>query len=389
LVTEGRSSEARLAHIALGHLVEPGHRDIGDSVRQVGAVETLRRLSAGELPGPLCAAAAARLAGTDPSLLAAGALDRARRLGARMVTPEDAEWPVRLADLVRISKVVPGQPIRRHSDPPHCIWVRGGWRLDETLDRSVAIVGSRAATSYGGHVASELGFGLADQGWTVVSGGAFGIDAAAHRGALAAGGITVAILACGIDRPYPASHTSLFERIGEAGLLVSEWPPGSDPHRRRFLIRNRVIAAATRGTVMVEANLRSGARYTLGRARDLGRGVLVVPGPITSAMSTGCHEELRTPGARLVSSVAHIVEEVGRLGEDLAPHAGGAESPLDRLAPLQAQILDGVRPRRALSAEDIAAAAGVSGREARQTLPSLVELGLIEESQGRYRLAAD
>ena len=168
------------------------------------------------------------------------------------------------------------------------------------------------ATAYGEHVAAQLGYGLAERGWTVVSGGAFGIDAAAHRGALAAGGCTVAVLACGIDRPYPVSHTALFERIGEHGLLLSEWPPGADPHRRRFLIRNRVIAALTRGTVLVEAGVRSGARFTLGRARALNRLAMAVPGPVTSAMSVGSHEELRTGGTILVADADHVIDAVGQ-----------------------------------------------------------------------------
>src|SRR5205823_12763981 len=133
------------------------------------------------------------------------------------------------------------------------------------------------------------------------------------------GGTTVAVLACGIDRPYPAAHTSLFERIADEGLLLSEWPPGAAPHRQRFLIRNRVIAAATRGTVVVEAAIRSGARQTLGRARLLGRAAMAVPGPVTSALSAGCHEELRRLDTRLVTSVAEVLEEVGRIGDDLAP----------------------------------------------------------------------
>src|SRR5262249_3667012 len=164
------------------------------------------------------------------------------------------------------------------------------WSLAEACERAVAIVGSRASTSYGDHIATDLAYSLAEQGWTIVSGGAYGIDTAAHRGALAAHGCTIAVLACGIDRPYPTPNASLFDRIGENGLLFSEWPPGPDPHRHRFLIRNRVIAAAGRGTVMVEAGRRSGARFTLARAHRLNRVCVAVPGPVTSAMSVGCHD---------------------------------------------------------------------------------------------------
>lgn len=167
------------------------------------------------------------------------------------------------------------------------------------------------ATSYGGHVASNLAYKLAVQGWTVVSGGAFGIDAAAHRGALTPNGTTVAVLACGVDKSYPVSHTNLFDRIAQQGLLVSEWPPGAPAFRHRFLIRNRVIAAVTRGTVLVEAASRSSAMQTLGRALQLGRPAMVMPGPVTSTMSAGCHEALRRyEGCRLVTGVDEVVGEV-------------------------------------------------------------------------------
>jgi DNA processing protein len=264
--------------------------------------------------------------------------------------------------------------------------MRGGHPIGEVLDRSVAVVGARAATSYGVHVTTDLAYGLAERGWAVVSGGAFGIDAAAHRAALSAGGVTVAVLACGIDRPYPVSHTSLFERIAEEGLLLSEWPPGAAPHRLRFLTRNRVIAAATRGTVMVEGASRSGARQTLRRARALGRSAMAVPGPVTSAMSVGCHIELRETGTRLVSSVAEVLEEVGRIGDDLAPIPPGMSRPYDDLDPLAAQVLDAVLPRSRRSAEQVAAAAGVSARDARRMLPLLEVAGQVEVVDGGYRL---
>jgi DNA processing protein len=248
------------------------------------------------------------------------------------------------------------------------------------------VVGARASTAYGDHVAADLGYGLADRGWTVVSGGAFGVDAAAHRGALAASGCTVAVLACGIDRPYPQSHRLLFDRIAERGLLLSEWPPGSDPHRHRFLVRNRVIAALTEGTVLVEANLRSGARFTLGRARDLNRMAMAVPGPVTSALSNGSHEELRVAGTTLVARAEHIIEEVGRIGVDLAPILRAESNARDALTPLERQVLDGVRPRKILTAEEIAAVVGVSARDARRTMPAL-ERGRFVTAQGAgYRL---
>jgi DNA processing protein len=260
--------------------------------------------------------------------------------------------------------------------------------LEETLYRSVSVVGARASSSYGNHVATELGYGLANRGWTVISGGAYGIDAAAHRGALSAGGVTVAVLACGVDRTYPVAHTSLFERIVEDGLLISEWPPGSDPHRYRFLIRNRVIAALSAGTVVVEAGARSGARQTLGRAALLGRAVMAVPGPVTSATSVGCHQLLRTGGTRLVTSYAEVLEDVGRIGDDLAPLVRGPEHDRDRLGPQLSRILDAVPLRGSADAGQIAAGAGVPLREVLRTLPALESAGHVVSRNGGYALAA-
>jgi DNA processing protein len=382
--------ETRLARAALTWLIEPGNRDLYALVSADGPIRTLRRLVAGDPPsGSLRGAAEARLRAADPWQVASTALAKANRLGARLVIPEDDEWPARLDDLARIESSEADHRANRDILPPLCLWVRGAWPLAEALDRSVAVVGARAATSYGMHVAGDLGFGLAERGWTVVSGGAYGIDAAAHRGALTAGGITVAVLACGVDRPYPASNTGLFDRIAERGLLVSEWPPGAAPFRHRFLIRNRVIAAATKGTVVVEASPRSGAKQTLGRALRLSRPAMVVPGPVTSAMSVGCHELLREcRGTRLVTGVPHVLEEVGRIGDDLAPIERGPQHPRDDLDATASALLDALPRRRAAGLEEIAAAAGVELREVMRKLPMLAHLGFVVERDGGYALTA-
>jgi DNA processing protein len=199
---------AALARIALGHLVEPGNRDLGELVQRLGPVSALAALTAGRVPDTLYAVAAPRLAETpEPLRLAVRARAVAERLGAALITPEDQQWPLRLADLIRISRPG-GRRVDRDTYPPQCIWVRGEVGLAEACERSVAVIGARACTDYGAYVAHELAYGLADRGWTVVSGGAFGIDAVAHRAALAASGLTVAVLACGVDRPYPAGHGS-------------------------------------------------------------------------------------------------------------------------------------------------------------------------------------
>jgi DNA processing protein len=383
--------EVRVLTVALSALVEPGNRELGEIVRRVGPAAALHRVCTGGVSSQLADAMAARLDGPpDPDAVRGFGerlLGEAVRLGVRLVCPTDDEWPHQVQDLVRISRGHTGVPVDRDTDPPLALWVRGPHRLDEALARSVAVVGARAASDYGAYVATDLAHGLAERGWTVVSGGALGIDGAAHRAALAAGGCTVAVLACGVDRPYPVSHTGLFEQIGEQGLVVSEWPPDSPAFRQRFLIRNRVIAAASAGTVMVEAAIRSGARQTLGRARLLGRPALVVPGPVTSAMSVGCHEELRREGSRAVASVEHVIEEVGRIGADLAPPPQRPARPHDHLDPLAKQVLDAVPARGYRSSEQIAAAAGVSGRDARRTLPLLAAGGHVVTADGGYRLA--
>ena len=376
------TDEIRFARVALSYLVEPGNRALWTRVAEHGPVRVLSGLC--EQGGDrLRELAGARLATGDPRTTAEETLRRTHRLGARVVVPEDDEWPHQLDQLITIC-AESGNPIDRDAAPPLCLWVRGPWRVDEALERSVAVVGARAATAYGEHTARRLGYELAEREWSVVSGGAYGVDANAHRGALAAAGVTVVVLACGLDRPYPVSHTSLFERVAEAGLLVSEWPPGAEPFRHRFLIRNRVIAAATRGTVLVEANARSGARQTLHRAGQLGRSRMVVPGPITSAMSLGCHEELRQPGVSLVASVGHVLEEVGRVGADLAPVPRGPEYARDRLDPAEQRLVEALLLRKPLPAEAVAARAGVPLREAMRLLPSLALRGFARRDEAGF-----
>jgi DNA processing protein len=379
----------RLARVALSWLTEPGTRAVHQLVAEHGPTEALRLLLVADVPDQaLRDSVAARLAAGDPRRVAEVALARADRLGARIITPDDAEWPIQLDDLLLLDAMGGERKVDRETRPPLCLWLRGGQPLADALERSVAVVGARASTAYGNHVATDLGYGLADRDWTVVSGGAYGIDSAAHRGALAAGGTTIAVLACGVDRPYPVGNAAMFERIADSGLLVSEWPPGAEPHRHRFLIRNRVIAAATAGTVMVEASARSGASSTLRRARGLARPAMVVPGPVTSTMSVGCHVALRTiEGIRLVTGLAEVLEEVGRIGIDLAPMPRGPEHPRDLLDPETAQVLEAVPARRAVTADEVATRAGVDLRTVLRKLGMLLELGLLRRVDGRYALA--
>jgi DNA processing protein len=384
------ADEDRLARVALTWLAEPGTWSVHDLVAEVGAVATLELLIAGQGPhAQLRSAVAARMAAGDPRQVAEVALGRARRLGARIVTPNDDEWPAQVHDLVRLRSMGGERRVDRETAPPLCLWVRGSWPLDAALRRSVAVVGARAASGYGSHVATEMGYGLAEREWTVVSGGAYGIDAAAHQGSLGAGGLTVAVLACGVDRPYPVGNTALFDRIAETGLLVSEWAPGAEPLRPRFLIRNRVIAAATAGTVLVEAAARSGAMQTMRRALSLGRRAMVVPGPVTSAMSVGCHELLREfPESRLVTGVPHVVEEIGRIGADLAPPARGPQRPRDLIDDEATSVLEALPRRGTLDVEALCSRAGVDLRTAMRKLSMLEQLGLVVRRDGGYAMAS-
>jgi DNA processing protein len=381
------SMDDRAARVALTSLAEPGNRAIWAMVQEDGAPEALDRLLGGDIPdAALRTAIRSKALGGDPRRLAEAALHRAERLGTRIVVPADPEWPTRVDTLAAL-ELDTGGSINRDVRPPLCFWVRGEGGLGEWLERSVAIVGARAASEYGLHVATDLAYGAAADGWTVVSGGAFGIDAAAHQGALAAEGRTVAVLACGVDRPYPAGNSGLFERIGERGLLISEWPPGSEPQKHRFLIRNRVIAAATAGTVLVEAAARSGAMQTMNRALGLRRPAMVVPGPVTSAMSVGCHELLRShPDAMLVARLEHVLEGVGQIGEYVALPARGPEQRRDTLDEESALVLEAVPARGAIAPDELAARAGLGVRTVLRRLSLLELAGLVERREGGVAL---
>jgi DNA processing protein len=383
----GGSTADRMARVALTWLAEPGNRAVWAMVQAYGAPVTLDRILDGDIPdGALRGAVSARIASGDAREVAEAALLRSEQLGTRIVVPADDEWPVRVDDLAGL-ELDSGGRVNWNTRPPLCIWVRGSWPLRDAFDRSIAIVGARAASAYGVHVTTDLAFGLAEREWTVVSGGAFGIDAAAHQGALAANGLTVAVLACGVDRPYPAGNSGMFEQIGDSGLLISEWPPGAEPLRHRFLIRNRVIAAATAGTVLVEAAARSGAVQTMSRVLALNRPAMVVPGPVTSAMSVGCHELLRNhPYARVVTGLPHVLEEAGRIGEFLADPARGPERPRDNLDEESRLVLEAVPRRGAAAPEQLAAKAGVSLRTVLRRLSLLELAGLVIRRDGEFAL---
>ncbi len=365
------SEEERTARAALTHLVEPGDQEIGGQLNEWGAVALVAAIRDGTWTSPRIDHYRARLATLDP----ARDLERCAQAGGRFVCPGDLEWPTQLNDL----------GTRR----PIGLWIRGDRDLRLTGLRSVAVVGSRSSTTYGEHVAGELAASLAERTWTVVSGGAYGIDAAAHRGALAVAGSTVVVLASGIDVLYPRGNHALLRRIADEGIVVSEVPPRRPPTRYRFLERNRVIAALTRGTVVVEAAYRSGALNTARTASDLGRHVMAVPGPVTSVMSTGVHLLVRERGAVLVTDADEIIEQVGLMGDDLAPRRRGPVLPADGLDRLTARVLDAVPLRRGAPAGSIAQSAGVDPDSVVRCLGALDAAGWVIRTEHGWRLASD
>ncbi|MFF7753528.1 DNA-processing protein DprA [Streptomyces sp. NPDC007971] len=363
--------EELVGRVFLARVVEPGDEVAGRWLRECGVREVVRRLRSGGEPlpgvgGSRWAGLLARAGRADPDQ----DLEDAGAAGMRFVCPGDAEWPGQLDDLGD------GRPIG--------LWVRGVPSLRMWALRSVAVVGARACTEYGAHTAASLSSGLAERGWVVVSGGAYGIDGAAHRGALAVGGATVAVLACGVDRPYPRGHTALISRIAEQGLVVGELPPGDHPTPSRFILRNRVIAALTRGTVVVEAACRSGSLVTARAAQRLGRFTMGVPGPVTSSLSAGVHELLRGE-ATLVTDAAEVVELVGDMGE-LAPPRRGPVLPRDLLEPAARTVLAALPGNRAASAEEIACGARTTPDEAIARLYELRALGYVERHGDGWKL---
>lgn len=361
------SDDERRARVALSKVVEPLDPKLSPLILEMGPVEAwdrIRRNTGGEFD---------RCAARVRSLEVDKVLSVADRLKIRILIPDDPEWPSALDDLMY---------------PPVCLWVKGSADLVETLARSVAIVGARSATPYGAQIAGELAHGMACRGFTVVSGAAFGIDVAAHRGALAAETETVAAMAGGVDRPYPAAHASILRQIEGQGAVIAESPPGASPQRQRFLARNRLIAALTPGTIVVEAGLRSGSLNTVGHAEALSRVVAAVPGSVYSPTSAGCHALLRDGRAVLVTDAAECAELLGPLGEDLAPAKRGDERPRDDLPEVPRRVFDALLPHRGSDVDRLTQVAGLSAGEVMQGLGQLQLKSLAEQTSSGWRRAS-
>ncbi|MEV5648836.1 DNA-processing protein DprA [Nocardia sp. NPDC052254] len=366
--------ERRLAWAYLSRVVEGPCPALSALIAQVGVVEAARAVRECDLPeslrGPTERRREIDRAERD--------LETMARVGGRLITPDDPEWPQwRLLGLTQLD---PARDV--DAAVPLALWARGPLSLQQYTEQSLAVVGARCSTGYGEQATAELAGELAAHGWTIVSGAAFGIDGTAHRAALAVGGFTVAVLACGVDRPYPAQHERLLAEIAETGLVVSEYPPGATAYKHRFLARNRLIAALSEGVLVVEAGVRSGARNTAKWARRLGRPALAVPGPITAAASVGCHRMIRDREAILVTRLEDIHDEVGPLRLSL-PTGAGSEPDLsgDQAAVFAELPVVGSRlPRQ------IADASGLAVASVRAALAGLEVTGLVgADSSGWFR----
>ncbi|GAA2841521.1 DNA-processing protein DprA [Crossiella cryophila] len=373
----------RLARAYLSRVAEPPAPALHRLVTELGAVAAADQVHRGDVPPPVSRETEAR----RTAFLPREDLAAAEALNARLLIPEDPDWPSwQFSSFAAAAAQGAAEAV-----PPLALWVRGEAPLAELVERAVAIVGSRSATPYGETIATELGIGLAELGVTVVSGAAMGIDGAAHRGAIIGNGPTVAVVACGLDIPYPAGHVGLLRRIvSHGGLILSEYPPGVQPAKHRFLVRNRLIAALGGGTVVVEAGIRSGATNTAAHTRTLGRPLMAVPGPVNSAMSVGCLALLRSGHAVPVGTAAQVIEASGRIGIDLSDTPEGPRRETDGLEPHALRVHEALPERSGLSAEEVAVESGLPLSRVRGLLPALELAGLAQRGdEGWHRLRAN
>lgn len=355
---------------------EPGDRWVGRICDALGALEALTALDAGTPASELARAIASatgddadeitdeisdalerwlpRLRGAD----AVGHLERAQRIGASILIPSHALWPRGLT--------------RLGDHAPVALWLRGSVDALRTLDKSLSIVGARASTGYGEHVTMDVVSSLVDRGFSIVSGAAYGIDGMAHRAALSSEGTTIAVLAGGIDRLYPSGHDALLKRIIDSGLVVTELPCGFAPTKWRFLQRNRLIAALTCATVVVEAGWRSGSLNTAHHALDMDIPVGAIPGPVTSASSAGTHRLLRETPAVCVTTATEIAQLV----------SSDCDEPLssELVSPNATRVLDSLSRTKARSHEELVTLSGLTSMQVMATLGLLELQGSVRQN---------
>lgn len=367
------SEAERSARMALSCVIEAGDVNVGAMIEAEGAEAVWEALRTGRRDSRWVRRA--RAYDPRPVQLQAAAAQ------VRFIVPGDEEWPQQLDVLASAA------PVQGLGGVPLGLWVRGSGDLARLTSQAVALVGARAASSYGEEAAAHLAVELTEQQWTTVSGGAYGIDAAAHRGALAAEGATVAVLAGGPNNPYPVGNSQLFRQILEGGVLVSEQPPGEHPTRVRFLARNRLIAALSSGVVVVEAAARSGARNTISWAGRCGRPAMAVPGSIYSGLSVTPHRLIRDQEAVLVTCAAEVREIVGQYGQDSLPQQRGPDRPLDDLDAAALAVYEAIPSRGGRSADELAVRTGLAITECLSALSTL-EVGgyLSRNGNGEWRL---
>lgn len=359
---------ARHARLALSLICEPGDPRLPSLLASLAPVDLVEAIGSARRIGGVAFPASWVHAAQDVDRELERVQDRADAAHLRWIVPGDRVWPERLTDLDQV------EPIAGATGLPLGLWVRGERSLAELARRSVAIVGARDCTAYGAEVAGEIAADTASAGFVVISGAAYGVDACAHRGALATLCPTVAVLACDAGTDYPRAHAALLQRIAEEGLVVSEQPPGQVPTKARFLSRNRLIAGLAEGTVVVEARRRSGALNTLAWADQLGRPTMAVPGPVTSQHSVGTHQAIRAGKAVLVSTGAEVVGELAGFVAEAATDRA-SDTAFDRLTGTQARVLEALGWVEPLELEDVASRAGVGRESAVRALSELVADG--------------
>ena len=395
--------EAAFARATWSGIAEPGDGVAGALVASIGPARSLAALiekqPADRLASDAGLESSAVSAGLDrwmsrvASASALLSLRQAGRFGARLRTPQ-VGWHPPLDDL--------------GVHAPIALWSRGSDAAFHAAAHSIALVGARAATGYGEHVAMESSAGLVDRGFAIVSGAAYGIDGMAHRAALASNGHTIAFLAGGVDRFYPSGHDALLTRIVADGCVVSELPCGSAPTKWRFLQRNRLIAAASLATVVLEAGWRSGSLNTAHHAAELGRPLGAVPGPVTSPASAGCHRLLRESPAVCVTNADEMEALAGQDGSVAvadARAAGGPAEPKPELGaaaavarstsgrsaappvggrnhdPAMVRVLDALSVRAPREVSELARRSGLSSASAGSALARLELDGVARETE--------
>lgn len=368
-------STERASRAALTAVCVPGDSRLHDQLEQLGAAELLAGLRESKADNQWTRRA--RIVDIDAMIATAAGLKM------RFVMPSDDEWPNRLDDLDHCAEVggMRGRPIG--------LWVRGAGHLAQSTEHSIAIVGARAATNYGASIATRIAHNLSDgtlADYCVISGGAYGIDAAAHRGAMLAG-TTVGVFAGGLHEPYPKANSALFDRMVAQHVVVSEAPPGSGQTKPGFLARNRLIAAMAEATIVIEAAARSGALNSAAWADVLSRPVLAFPGPVNSQTSVGCHRLIRDQRAQLVSDERDILAMLSPVSPDHECVVDGEPRPIDGLDRDTLAVHEALPARGTRSVDEIALRAGLRSTQAMAILAELELLGMAARNeQHRWRL---